>query len=161
MAVSMARASRAASGGSRSAKPAGKRPRWSLSLAVMSEVLMPHIPLPRQRERCYGFAAMSETDRPAISLAISPAISIVAPCFNEEGVLPEFLRRAGTVLEGLESAGSGPSEIVLVDDGSRDDTWALMQAAAAQDRRIVAVRLMRNHGHQLALTAGLSICRGA
>jgi len=100
---------------------------------------------------------MSETDRPAIF----PAISIVAPCFNEEGVLPEFLRRVGAVLEGLESTGSGPSEIVLVDDGSRDGTWALMEAAAAQDRRIVAVRLMRNHGHQLALTAGLSVCRGA
>jgi dolichol-phosphate mannosyltransferase len=100
---------------------------------------------------------MSETDRPAIF----PAISIVAPCFNEEGVLPEFLRRVGVVLGGLESAGSGPSEIVLVDDGSRDGTWALMEAAAAQDRRIVAVRLMRNHGHQLALTAGLSVCRGA
>ncbi len=96
---------------------------------------------------------MSETDR--------PAISVVAPCFNEEGVLPEFLRRVGAVLDGLDGTGGGPSEIVLVDDGSRDGTWALMEAAAARDPRIVAVRLMRNHGHQLALTAGLSICRGA
>ena len=85
-----------------------------------------------------------------------PALSIVAPCFNEEGVLPEFLRRVGAVLDGI----GGSAEIVLVDDGSRDGTWRLLIAAAADDKRVVAVRLMRNHGHQLALTAGLSICRG-
>ena len=85
-----------------------------------------------------------------------PALSVVAPCFNEEGVLPEFLQRVGRVLEGL----GGPAEIVLVDDGSRDATWQVMTDWAAKDRRIVAVRLMRNHGHQLALTAGLSVCRG-
>jgi dolichol-phosphate mannosyltransferase len=49
---------------------------------------------------------------------------------------------------------------VVVDDGSRDRTWEVMTAAAASDTRIVAVRLMCNHGHQLALTAGLSVCRG-
>jgi dolichol-phosphate mannosyltransferase len=83
-------------------------------------------------------------------------LSVVAPCFNEEGVLPEFLQRIGMVLEGL----GGTAEIVLVDDGSRDATWQVMTDWAAKDRRIVAVRLMRNHGHQLALTAGLSVCRG-
>jgi dolichol-phosphate mannosyltransferase len=85
-----------------------------------------------------------------------PALSVVAPCFNEEGVLPEFLQRVGMVLEALGST----AEIVLVDDGSRDATWQVMTDQAAKDRRIVAVRLMRNHGHQLALTAGLSVCRG-
>ncbi len=88
--------------------------------------------------------------------AARPALSVVAPCFDEEGVLPEFLARVATVLDGL----AGSSEIVVVDDGSRDGTWRVMTEAAARDRRIVAVRLMRNHGHQLALTAGLSICRG-
>ena len=57
-----------------------------------------------------------------------PALSVVAPCFNEEAVLPEFVRRIGLVLDGLP----GPSEIVLVDDGSRDGTWAVMTAAAAR-----------------------------
>src|SRR3954463_10092501 len=85
-----------------------------------------------------------------------PALSVVAPCFNEEGVLPEFLQRVGAALEGV----AGIAEIVLVDDGSRDATWQVMTEAAAKDRRIVAVRLMRNHGHQLALTAGLTVCRG-
>ena len=85
-----------------------------------------------------------------------PALSVVAPCYNEQDVLPEFLRRVGAVLDGV----GGQSEIVLVDDGSHDRTWEVMTEAAARDPRIVAVRLMRNHGHQLALTAGLSICRG-
>ncbi|MFO1081827.1 MAG: glycosyltransferase family 2 protein [Reyranellaceae bacterium] len=85
-----------------------------------------------------------------------PALSVVAPCFDEQAVLPEFLRRIGLVLDRI----GGRSEIVLVDDGSRDGTWPLMEDAARRDPRIVAVRLMRNHGHQLALTAGLSLCRG-
>ncbi|MBW0017768.1 MAG: glycosyltransferase family 2 protein [Mycobacterium sp.] len=85
-----------------------------------------------------------------------PAISVVVPCYDEEAVLPEFLRRVGTVLSSL----GGTSEVVLVDDGSRDLTWEIMSKAAAEDPRIVAVGLMRNHGHQLALTAGLSVCRG-
>jgi len=93
-------------------------------------------------------AAMSELPR--------PALSVVAPCYNEQAVLPEFVRRVGAVLD----AWGGRSEIVVVDDGSRDGTWETMAAAAAADPRIVAVRLMRNHGHQLALTAGLSVCRG-
>ena len=93
-------------------------------------------------------AAMSELPH--------PALSVVAPCYNEQEVLPEFLRRIGAVLDKA----AGVAEVVLVDDGSRDRTWDVMTAAAAADPRIVAVRLMRNHGHQLALTAGLSVCRG-
>ena len=86
-----------------------------------------------------------------------PALSVVAPCFNEEGVLPEFVKRVGAVLDGV----GGTAEIVLVDDGSRDGTWNEIGKAAAADPRVVGVRLMRNHGHQLALTAGLSVCRGS
>ncbi|HEY5943933.1 MAG TPA: glycosyltransferase family 2 protein [Kofleriaceae bacterium] len=85
-----------------------------------------------------------------------PALSVVAPCYNEQEVLPEFVKRVGLVLDAF----GGSAEIVLVDDGSRDGTWNVMKEAAARDARVVAVRLMRNHGHQLALSAGLSICRG-
>src|SRR6201989_2721541 len=104
------------------------------------------------RQQRLFVASMSETAR--------PALSVVAPCFNEEHVLPEFLQRVGLVLDGLVSKAGGTAEIVLVDDGSRDATWQIMTGAAARDSRVVAVRLMRNHGHQLALTAGLSVCRG-
>ena len=93
-------------------------------------------------------AAMMEPSR--------PALSVVAPCYNEQDALPEFLRRVGAVLDAV----GGTNEIVLVDDGSRDRTWETMSEAAAADPRVMAVRLMRNHGHQLALTAGLSVCRG-
>jgi polyisoprenyl-phosphate glycosyltransferase len=91
-----------------------------------------------------------------MTLANRPALSVVAPCYNEQDVLPEFLRRVGAVLDGV----GGTSEIVVVDDGSHDRTWEVMTEAAGRDPRVVAVRLMRNHGHQLALTAGLSVCRG-
>ena len=90
------------------------------------------------------------------SVPSGPTLSVVAPCYNEQDVLPEFVRRVAAVLDGI----GGTAEIVLVDDGSRDRTWEVMTEVAAQDSRVVAVRLMRNHGHQLALTAGLSLCRG-
>jgi dolichol-phosphate mannosyltransferase len=59
-----------------------------------------------------------------------PALSVVAPCFNEEAVLPEFLRRSAPCSIGV----GGSAEIVLVDDGSRDGTWQAMSEAAARDR---------------------------
>jgi dolichol-phosphate mannosyltransferase len=54
----------------------------------------------------------------------------------------------------------GRYELVLVNDGSFDKTWAMLQELAHNDDRIVAVDLSRNHGHQLALSAGLSLARG-
>lgn len=91
-----------------------------------------------------------------MTVVCRPAVSVVAPCFDEEAVLPLFLARVGGVLGSLTST----SELVLVDDGSKDRTWEVIEKAAVEDSRIVGVRLMRNHGHQLALTAGLSVCRG-
>jgi polyisoprenyl-phosphate glycosyltransferase len=85
-----------------------------------------------------------------------PAVSVVVPCFDEEEVLPLFLSRVGGVLDSF----GGTSELVFVDDGSSDRTWEIIEKAAVEDSRVVGVRLMRNHGHQLALTAGLSVCRG-
>jgi len=93
---------------------------------------------------------------PFMTSVSRPTLSVVAPCYDEQDVLPEFLRRIGAVLDAQD----GPSEIVLVDDGSRDRTWEIMNNAAAEDSRVTAIRLMRNHGHQLALTAGLTLCRG-
>ena len=84
-------------------------------------------------------------------------LSIVVPCFNEEACLAELHQR----LSGAAQSALGDDyEIVLVNDGSRDDSWAIMRAMAERDRHIVAVNLSRNHGHQLALTAGLDLSRG-
>jgi len=84
-------------------------------------------------------------------------LSIVVPCFNEEACLPELRQRLGAA--ALQAVGDD-YELVLVNDGSRDGSWPIMQRMAAEDPHVVAVNLSRNHGHQLALTAGLDLCRG-
>lgn len=90
-----------------------------------------------------------------------PAISVVAPCFNEQQGLAEFVRRAHAACRiAADGRDSASFEIVLVNDGSRDGTWPLMLQLAEQYPELVCINLSRNHGHQLALTAGLHICRG-
>lgn len=86
-----------------------------------------------------------------------PRLSAVVPCYNEEAVLPELKRR---LTAACASVAGDSYEVVLVNDGSRDATWAMMTAMAAEHPNIVAVNLSRNQGHQLALTAGLTLCRG-
>ena len=89
-------------------------------------------------------------------------LAIVVPCYNEEAVLPETIRRLGALLEELVSEGriGADSGAWLVDDGSRDQTWAMIADAAAADARFHGVRLSRNRGHQNALLAGLDVAQG-
>jgi polyisoprenyl-phosphate glycosyltransferase len=84
-------------------------------------------------------------------------LSIVVPCFNEEACLEALHQRLAAAAR--KSVGAD-YEIVLVNDGSRDSSWPMMQRMAADDPHLVAINLSRNHGHQLALTAGLDLCRG-
>lgn len=84
-------------------------------------------------------------------------LSLAVPLYNEESVLPEFLRRSRAVINAIAG---GPHEMVLVDDGSADRTLAILEAAAAEDPRVVLVALSRNFGHQAALTAALDHCSG-
>jgi glycosyltransferase involved in cell wall biosynthesis len=88
----------------------------------------------------------------------APSLSIVIPCYNEEACLTELHGRLTAAARG---AAGDDYEIVLVNDGSLDRSWERMRALAAQDPRLVAINLSRNHGHQLALTAGLDLCSGA
>jgi glycosyltransferase involved in cell wall biosynthesis len=85
------------------------------------------------------------------------ALSIVVPCFNEEACLAELHERLGAA---ARAAVGDDYEIVLVNDGSRDGSWPIMLHMAGRDPHLVAVNLSRNHGHQLALTAGLDLSRG-
>jgi len=85
------------------------------------------------------------------------ALSIVIPCFNEEACLAELHRR---VTAAAREAVGEDYEIVFVNDGSRDQTWPIMQGLSVEDPNLVAINLSRNHGHQLALTAGLDLSRG-
>jgi len=83
-------------------------------------------------------------------------LSVVAAAYDEADVLPAFVARLTAVLETIGEEW----EVVLVDDGSRDGTWGAIAAASDADPRIRGIRLSRNFGHQLALTAGLSVARG-
>ncbi|RME97496.1 MAG: glycosyltransferase [Chloroflexi bacterium] len=82
--------------------------------------------------------------------------SIVAPCWNEEGNLPELYRR---VTEVMDQTGE-PWELVLINDGSTDRTPQIMRELHAADRRVHIVDFARNFGHQLAVTAGMDYAQG-
>ncbi len=86
-----------------------------------------------------------------------PALSIVIPCYNEAACLDLLHAR---VSAAAQAAVGGDYEVLLVNDGSRDESWAMMQRLAATETNLVAINLSRNHGHQLALTAGLDLCSG-
>jgi glycosyltransferase involved in cell wall biosynthesis len=77
------------------------------------------------------------------------------PCFNEESGLQELYRRLTPICREVADF-----EIILVNDGSRDGTWNVMRELADRDPRLALINLSRNHGHQLALTAGLRFARG-
>ncbi|MGF0537106.1 glycosyltransferase family 2 protein [Agrobacterium sp. ES01] len=85
-------------------------------------------------------------------------LSVVAPCYNEEDGLVEFCRRA--LAAAAAASTDGAYELVLIDDGSSDSTWSLISEQASLHPQIVGIRLMRNHGHQLAASAGLAHARG-
>lgn len=94
---------------------------------------------------------------------MEPAILfVVVPCYNEEEVLPETARRLSGLLDSLEAEGaiSPSSRVLFVDDGSRDRTWALIAELAARNPRFEGAKLAHNAGHQNALWAGMTLCKG-
>jgi dolichol-phosphate mannosyltransferase len=82
--------------------------------------------------------------------------SIVVPVFNEEAVLPILLKRLDDLMDRLDA----PAEAVLVDDGSSDCSSIVLGARAKDDPRYRYVRLTRNFGHQIAITAGMDAAAG-
>jgi glycosyltransferase involved in cell wall biosynthesis len=87
-----------------------------------------------------------------------PLISIVAPVYNESATLPEFVRRIGAVCDTLSTRYA--TEIVLVDDGSTDDTLPLAKTLIGGEPRLRVIELRRNFGQTAALQAGLSCAAG-
>lgn len=85
-----------------------------------------------------------------------PRVSVVVPVYNEEEVLPELQRRLDKALGSID----GGYEIVYVDDGSADASAALIERLAQQNPSVVLVRLSRNFGMEIAMTAGLDRARG-
>ncbi|MDX6260844.1 MAG: polyisoprenyl-phosphate glycosyltransferase [Kribbellaceae bacterium] len=85
-----------------------------------------------------------------------PVLSVVVPMYDEEEVLPIFFERMHPLLDGLGI----PYEVLVVDDGSRDKTAALVTDATTGWPQLRLVRLLRNSGHQAALSAGFRRARG-
>jgi glycosyltransferase involved in cell wall biosynthesis len=83
-------------------------------------------------------------------------LSIVVPVFNEEEAVPLFISSITPFLDRC----TPDWEVVFVNDGSRDATWSVIQAAAAADPRVRGVSFARNFGKEAALTAGLAETRG-
>ena len=81
----------------------------------------------------------------------------MAPCYNEEAGLENFYRRTTAAAQAVVGS---DYELVLLNDGSSDRTWAIMAELVRRDPNVIAVNLSRRHGHQLAITAGLYTCRG-
>jgi undecaprenyl-phosphate 4-deoxy-4-formamido-L-arabinose transferase len=104
---------------------------------------------------------MAETEifpRPLPDLAEDdrPDVSLVVPVYNEERTIEQVVRGAAEALEG----DTRTFEIIVVDDGSRDATWAAIEQLHAGDSRIHAVRFKRNFGQHPAMHAGLVRARG-
>lgn len=83
-------------------------------------------------------------------------LSLIIPCYNESEVLELTYQTLVEEAERWEM----PFELLLIDDGSRDDTWAIIEWLAARDDRVRGLRLSRNFGHQAAVGAGLEQARG-
>jgi polyisoprenyl-phosphate glycosyltransferase len=92
----------------------------------------------------------------AVAAASRPQYSLVLPIYNEEETIPELVRRLGLLIERLD----GDAEVILVDDGSSDSSYEVMVAARELDPRFKLLRLSRNFGHQIAVTAGLDVASG-
>ncbi|HEU4650738.1 MAG TPA: glycosyltransferase family 2 protein, partial [Croceibacterium sp.] len=93
----------------------------------------------------------------AVIGARQPQLSVVVPVFNEEAGLDALLARVTPV---CEAAFGSSYEIVLVDDGSTDRSWSIIAARSTSIAQVTGIKLSRNYGHQLALTAGLQRARG-
>jgi polyisoprenyl-phosphate glycosyltransferase len=89
-------------------------------------------------------------------MSIKPVYSIVAPIYNEEGNIPRLYNRIHEVMSSTGEAW----ELVLVNDGSRDNSIKEMEDAAAKDPRVKIVNFARNFGHQIAVTAGIDYAQG-
>ena len=84
-------------------------------------------------------------------------LSIVIPCYNEQEVIHETMRRLGDLCAQLSDL---DIEMIFVDDGSRDSTRAILKEYASRDVRIRVIGFARNFGHQIAVTAGIDAARG-
>lgn len=89
---------------------------------------------------------------------MKPVISVVGPVMNESAGIRLFYERTTAAMEAIEPPVD--HELVLVDDGSTDDSVAVMEELCAADPRVRLIVLSRNFGHQIAITAGIDNADG-
>lgn len=92
---------------------------------------------------------------------MEPIVYLVIPCYNEEEVLPETVKRLTEKLSAMQAAGLAAknSRMLLVDDGSKDKTWELISRFHEENPFVEGVKLAHNRGHQNALLCGLMTAR--
>jgi glycosyltransferase involved in cell wall biosynthesis len=106
-----------------------------------------------EREKQTNQNAENEDDRKKKSARLA----IVVPCYNEEEVLPDTMAQLEGLLVRLSARGkiSKNSFLLFVDDGSRDQTWEIIERANEENSKMWGIKLAQNRGHQNALLAGL------
>ena len=82
-------------------------------------------------------------------------LSVIVPCYNEEAVITESYNRLRTVLAGITTL---QTEIIFINDGSKDRTAEMLSTIAASDKQVKVLHFSRNFGHQPAVTAGIHVC---
>ncbi|HMQ33073.1 MAG TPA: glycosyltransferase family 2 protein, partial [Chloroflexaceae bacterium] len=103
-----------------------------------------------------SYSVAAAEPREAASPPQDPYLSVVVPIYNEEESIPHLYQRLTTALEALGK----PYEILAVDDGSRDRSFALLRELAARDQRLRVVRFRRNFGQTAGFAAGFDRARG-
>ena len=86
-----------------------------------------------------------------------PRVAVVTPVYNEEAALPLY---EAAVRETLLAASDVDVSVLLIDDGSRDRSWAMIREICARDARFRGIRLSRNFGSHVAITAGFDVAEG-
>jgi polyisoprenyl-phosphate glycosyltransferase len=90
-------------------------------------------------------------------MTIKPMYSVVAPVYNEQEILPKFYERVRDVMNSIGESW----ELVMVNDGSRDNSLSIMLELAGEDSHVKVVNFARNFGHQVAVTAGIDHATGS
>jgi polyisoprenyl-phosphate glycosyltransferase len=87
---------------------------------------------------------------------VAVQFSLIIPIYNEEETIPEMYRRVRAVMDSLP----GQTELILINDGSRDRSLELLRSLRDQDSQVCYLSFARNFGHQIAVTAGMNVARG-
>jgi len=83
-------------------------------------------------------------------------ISVIIPVYNEERILPELYHRLKLAVSSISSN----HELIFVNDGSRDNSFGQLLNLSYEDQKVLYINLSRNFGHQIAVSAGLDVCKG-